>query len=114
MSKKRDLQLVLQDILEEIDRIKRFIEKIDNWQDFYNNELVYYAVLKCLENIGEASKHIPEDKRKLTNIDWRKIAALRNILVHEYFGIDAEVVWDIVKNRIPELKEIVKELKNKI
>lgn len=114
MSKKRDLNLVLDDILEEIQRIKRFIEDIDNWEEFQKNELVYYAVLKCLENIGEAVKHVPEDKKAFTTYDWRKIIALRNILIHEYFGIDAEVIWDILINKIPELEEVVTEIRNKI
>ncbi|MCM8784839.1 MAG: DUF86 domain-containing protein [Candidatus Omnitrophica bacterium] len=58
MSKKRDAKLYLQDILDEIERIQRFVKDINNFEEFSKNELVYYAVLKSLENIGEAVKNI--------------------------------------------------------
>lgn len=111
MSKRRNLKIILEDILEEINRIKRFTEGIENYENFSKNELVFYAVLKALENIGEAVKQIPEDKRKLYPLDWRKITGLRDILSHEYFGIDVKIIWDIVKNKLPELNTAIIYLK---
>ena len=69
----------------------------------------YYAVIRCLEIIGEAVRQLPEDfKQKYSYIEWRKIVDLRNILIHEYFGIEPEIIWDIVKNKIPTLKTFLK------
>jgi len=71
----------------------------------------YYAVIRCLEIIGEAVRQLPEDfKQKYSNIEWRKIVDLQNVLIREYFGIEPEIIWDIVKNKIPALKAFIKML----
>jgi uncharacterized protein with HEPN domain len=71
---------------------------------FIADERTYDAVVRNLEIIGEAAKRVPDDLRRLMpDIEWRKIADLRDILVHAYFGIDNEVLWDIVHNKVPEL-----------
>jgi uncharacterized protein with HEPN domain len=63
------------------------------------------AVIRNLEIIGEAAGKVPQDIReKYPAIEWRKISDFRNILVHQYFQIDTEILWDIVKNRIPDLR----------
>jgi len=113
MSKKRILKVILEDIIEEIERIKRFTQGIEEYNNFVENELVFYAVLKALENIGESVKQIPDDKRELYPIEWKKIAGLRDILIHEYFGIDAEIIWEVIKKKLPELEKAVKLLLEK-
>jgi uncharacterized protein with HEPN domain len=62
-------------------------------------------VVRNLEIIGEAVKHLPKDVQKgYPHVEWKKIAGLRDILIHAYFGIDHDIVWDVVTNKIPELK----------
>jgi len=89
---KREYKFFLQDILDEIERLKRFTKDIKNPEDLENNELVYYAVLKSFENIGEATKHIPQHIREKYPYQWKKIAGLRDIISHEYWGVDTEII----------------------
>lgn len=105
--KRRDPTLLLKDILDNIARIERFTKDISNAEDLASNELVYYAVLKALENIGEAAKNVPEDLKSKYQVEWRKISGLRDIIVHNYFGLDHYIIWDIIKNKLQELKGIV-------
>ena len=67
--------------------------------------MMRYACIKQLEIIGEASNHLSvELKSKFSDIEWSQIVGMRNVFTHEYFGIDATLVWEIIKNDIPELK----------
>jgi uncharacterized protein with HEPN domain len=69
------------------------------------------AVLYNLQVIGEAAKNVPQDVReKYPDIEWQKMAGLRNILVHEYFGIDVEIIWDVVTNKVPQLCQQVEQI----
>jgi uncharacterized protein with HEPN domain len=80
--------------------------------EFKSNSMLRFASIKQIEIIGEAASQITvKTKSNFPEIDWREIVALRNILVHEYFGIDANIVWQIIKNDIPDLK--TKLLKSK-
>jgi uncharacterized protein with HEPN domain len=104
----RDESLYLADIQESCEKVLRFTKGM-TYKDFVHDDLHFDAVLRNLEIIGEAVKNISEETRqKNPNVKWRKIAGFRDIVAHEYFGIDDETVWDIVENEIPALLEIVK------
>ena len=104
----RDESLYLADIQESCEKVLRFTMGM-TYKNFVHDDLHFDAVLRNLEIIGEAVKNISEAMRqKYPNVKWRKIAGFRDIVAHEYFGINEETVWDIVENEIPALLAIVK------
>ena len=109
----RDYKLYLDDILEATTRIEKYTKEL-TLEKFKKDNLVIDGVVRNLEIIGEAVKNIPADvKDKHPDIEWKKIAGLRDILAHEYFGIDIEILWDIVDNKLPELKKEISRLLKK-
>ena len=106
----RDYKVYLDDILNAIDKIAEFTAGLSRKQ-FADDAKTCDAVIRNLEVIGEAAKKIPESVRaKSHEIEWKKVAGLRDILIHEYFAVDAGIVWDVVQNKLPELREIVCEM----
>ena len=94
----------LQHILDAILEIESYTLNIE-FEDFKENKMMGFACIKQLEIIGEASNHISEDiKYKFHTIVWSQIIGMRNIFVHEYFGVDFAIVWEIINNDIPDLK----------
>ena len=94
----------LKDILDAISDIEMFIANI-NEAEFHKNKEKKYAVVRALEIIGEAAKNLSKELRaKHKEIPWKEIAGMRDKLIHGYFGIKWELVWETVKNKIPELK----------
>lgn len=82
-----------------------------NFEKFEKDEKTIYAVIRALEIIGEAIKNIPASvKRSHKEIPWKDATAMRNKLIHEYFGVNIKVVWKTIKEDIPELKEKMSEL----
>ena len=71
--------------------------------------------MRNIQIIGEAVKHLPANVRKeYKNIDWKKAAGLRDIVVHEYFGVNEDIIWDVITNKIPELEKEVKKIMKQI
>jgi len=100
----RDTRLYIQDILESIDAIEEYVQ-LTTEEQFYRNRQVQDAVLRRLEIIGEVVKHLDEDFRnRYPEIPWKKIAGLRNVLIHEYFGVNLKRVWRFIKIDLVELK----------
>ena len=101
--KKRYL-ISLQDILESLNRIDTYTEGVE-YDSFSNNQMLIDAVIRNLEIIGEAARNVPKEiKDKYSEIPWKKMIALRNILIHEYFGVDESIVWEIIKTNLPEVR----------
>lgn len=80
---------------------------------FLADETVRRAFVRSLEIIGEAAKKVPEGFRAShPNVEWRAMAGMRDRLIHDYFGVDFELVWDVIRNRIPELREQIASILN--
>jgi len=113
-SSKRDFEDYLIDIADATERIEKFVEGF-NLEKFKKDEKTIYAAVMAIGIIGEASKNIPvRIKNKYKEIPWKKMSGMRDKLVHEYFGVNTEVVWKTIKEDMPELKkkilELIKEL----
>jgi uncharacterized protein with HEPN domain len=102
-----ELRDYLRHILEEADFLIRESSDITA-ADFHANPVVQRAFVRSLEVVGEAAKKLPPDFRaQHASIDWRKIAGMRDRLIHDYFGVDYDIVWDVVQTRFPELRSLV-------
>ena len=106
----RDYKVYLEDILEAIRKIREFTSGI-SLPALSKDAKTLDAVIRNLEVIGEAVKRLPEEvKGQQPSMEWRKIAGLRDILIHEYFGINVEVVWDVIQHKLSGLEQSVKKL----
>ena len=108
---KRDINLFIQDILENIKDIEIFSKGL-NKEKFENDKLKQNAIIRSLEIIGEATKNIPDSFRdKYSNIPWRKISGFRDVLSHAYFGVSMERIWNIIEKDLPELRKEIEKIK---
>ncbi len=109
----RDYRLYLDDIVAAIKKIEKYSKGL-TIQSLKKKSLVIDGIARNLEIIGEAAKNIPYPvKENYPDIEWKKIAGLRDILAHEYFGVDLGVLWDIIKNKLPDLKKKISRIKPK-
>jgi uncharacterized protein with HEPN domain len=107
---RRDTRLYLDDILEAITRVREYVFGME-YDAFAGDRKTVDAVVRNLEIIGEAARNLPDEKRDLApEIEWRKIIGLRNLLTHEYFGINPVIVWDVAQNKLAMLETACRRL----
>jgi uncharacterized protein with HEPN domain len=106
----RNILLYLDDMLESIARIKEYTEGF-SFDDFRIDKKTIDAVIRNFEIIGEAASQIPANFRnKHSNIEWKAIKNFRNVIIHEYFGVNLEIIWDLIENELPMLERDVLDL----
>jgi uncharacterized protein with HEPN domain len=106
----KEPMIYLLHIIDAITNIENYTKGISE-KDFYENKLVQDAVVRNLEIIGEAAKRVPNSiKKKHADIEWKKISGMRDILIHDYLGVDHERVWMVIHKRIPELKRDIQDI----
>ncbi|MFH1117139.1 MAG: DUF86 domain-containing protein [Pseudomonadota bacterium] len=106
----RDYRLYLEDMSASLRRLQTLTAGM-SYDEFAADPTKQEAVIHNLEIIGEASRNVPQAVRlTYPDVDWAGIASLRNILIHEYFGIDLEIIWDIIQNELPILDAQIKKI----
>ena len=109
MSKRKDTAII-QDIKEAIERIISYISRME-YDDFLHDYKTQDAVIRNIEILGEAAKLLTnKTKEKYPDIPWKDIAGTRDKLIHDYFGVNIDIVWDIAKNEIPTLSAQLQDI----
>jgi len=107
----KDDFVIVEHILESINKIEKYVDGL-SVNDFVDNELVQDAVIRNFEIIGEATKNLSNDFReRYPNIPWKQMAGMRDILIHDYLGIDIYSVWGTIEKNIPSLKQQLLDVK---
>jgi uncharacterized protein with HEPN domain len=106
----RDYKVYLEDMLGAVEKILRYTRGL-SLDDLLLDEKTMDAVIRNLEILGEAAKRVPDFARRANpEVDWSRISGLRDILIHQYFGIDPAIVWDIVQNKLPALRRQISQI----
>lgn len=107
---KKDPKIFLKHILESIDEAENHIEGLTK-DAFLKDLKTQDAVIRRVEIIGEAVKNLPSSfKKKYPEINWREMAGMRDVVIHQYFGVDLDTVWEVVKKDLPKLKKKISKL----
>lgn len=107
---KKDPKIFLKHIVESIEYIEENVGNATE-EEFYADVPMQDAAIRRLQVIGEAVKNLPQDYREEHNeIEWRKASGMRDVIVHEYFAIDLKLVWNVIKNELPQFKQALEEL----
>lgn len=107
---KRDFIVFLEDAINSIEKIEKYLQNIE-FEDFCKNEMMVDAVIRNLEVLGEAIRNVPQEiKDRYPEIEWKEAIGFRNILIHNYFGIDLETIWETIKKDIPKFKKEIEEI----
>lgn len=102
----------LEDIIEAMDRIERYTQDLD-YSAWLNDEKSIDAVIRNLEIIGEAASHVPgEIQKQNSDVPWKEIKGIRNILAHEYFGVDNEIIWKTIQDDLPSIRPRIEKILN--
>lgn len=109
---KKDTKILLEHILDSIKLIEEYV-KDRNKSDFLKSTQLQDSVIRRVEIIGEAVKNLPNDvKETHTNIPWKNITGMRDILIHQYFGVDLSLTWKVIEEDLPELKKQIISIKD--
>jgi uncharacterized protein with HEPN domain len=110
---KRSPELLVEDILEAVRKIKVFTKGM-SFDKFINDEKTVDAVIRNFEIIGEASNRLPDEYRsKHNDVEWERMIGFRNRIIHDYFGIDHSIVWNIIQKYLPELSKSLGAIQKK-
>jgi uncharacterized protein with HEPN domain len=105
----RDYQVYIEDIIDAIESIEEYTNALA-FEQFVKDKKTVDAVVRNFEIIGEATKHVPESvRKKYSSVPWRDMAGMRDALIHGYFGVNLDVVWKTIKERLPTVKPLIEK-----